>query len=431
MQRKIFTLSAIILTIFWVYEAVLLYTYATDVPFWDTWEQLPRGEHKHLFEFYNENMQFFYFLISEVIYKTTNWNLRWFNFINFVLYTILLLVYWKILYEAQKQKRVPFYPLFLGALLTPMLGYNWLWPVLVQTHTFILFFLLSIYWGYTCDKEKYSPYACGICLFLSIISMNIPLALGGCIAYTVKEIVNAKQQGKITCLKKCTKMLITLIVLFGGLACVTNVRQFITIKLSNNIWTLEYIYNLAFYTINSLSLFYLADIINWKISLMWFVIHFSILAVVFFEQYRDKKIQSLWGILFGVLFCVCGIVSFRGGEVYSYHLGFIRHNETTFMLLPATLMVLFLSRKKWVRYYAVCLMVLMFYGIASDIRAQRFQFFGKLFYQNGCLCLNHYYNLKTIDTWQCTMNFPVAPDQWMEKGKEKNLSFIKTIEHCQ
>ena len=95
--------------------------------------------------------------------------------------------------------------------------------------------------------------------------------------------------------------------------------------------------------------------------------------IVFFEQYRNKKIQSFWGILFCVLFSVCGVVSFRGGEVYSYSFSYIRHNETAFMALPALLMVLFLSKYKIAKFYGSILLVLMLYGVGYDIKSQKFQ----------------------------------------------------------
>ena len=78
-------------------DVFLLYKYAYDVPFWDTWDLLPNGSYSHLFDFYNENMQFFYFIISEIVYKTLNWNLRYFNFICFGVYLIIIFIYWKII----------------------------------------------------------------------------------------------------------------------------------------------------------------------------------------------------------------------------------------------------------------------------------------------------------------------------------------------
>jgi hypothetical protein len=76
------------------------------------------------------------------------------------------------------------------------------------------------------------------------------------------------------------------------------------------------------------------------------------------------------------------------------------------------------------------LVLLALYGISADISAKRFQFFGDLFYKNGCVCVNHYYNLKTISDWQCTMNYPVAKPDVIEKAEKMKLSFIETIKNC-
>lgn len=428
-KNKIFSISCLTLGMLIIYDIFLLYKYAFDLPFWDTWDLLPRGGWSHVFEFYNENMQFFYFIISEILYIVLDWNLQWFIFIDFAIYLGLIFLYNKILQQAQNIK-VPYYPLFLCILLTPMLGYNWLWVLLVQTHTFILFFLLAIYSGFTKDDEKYSPYLFAICLFLSVISMNIPLAIGGLLAYVIKEAVNSKENGISKAIKKCLIALGILFLLGCLLMVVTNVEQFVAIKLSHSVFKMEYLYDLSFYLINGFGVFVFAPILNAKFCLFFMVVHFSILALVFFEQYKIKKLQSLWGIIFGILFCVCGVVALRGGEVYFYAFSYIRHNETLFMLIPATLLVLAVSKYQFARIYGMFLLFYMMIGVCADIKSQRFQFFGELFYKNGCMCINHYYNLKTISDWKCTMNFPIPVDERMHYAKNHNLSFYENILKC-
>lgn len=412
------------------YDVSVLYLYAMDMPFWDTWDLFPKGNFRHLLSFYNENMQFFYFIISEIMYKLTDWNLRYFTFVNFAIYCGLALIYVHILKYARDGK-IPYYPLFFCALFTPLLGYNWLWVVLVQTHTFILCFLCAIYYGFVKDEHRYAPYLCAVFLFLSAISMNIPLMIGGTLAYTIKELVNSKQSGVKQSFKNILIVLTILSALMTALCNMTNAEKFIDIQLKNSVFTWEYIQNLSFYLMNSIGLFSLAKILNWKICVGLMIIHFSLLAIAFFEQYRIKQRQPLWGIIFGILFCICGIISFRGGELYAYELGFIRHNETAFMLIPAVLAVLCLSQKSWIRVYGILLMCVMLYGVMADIHSRRFQLFGRLFYQNGCLCSNHYYYLKTINEWQCRMNSPIPRIEAIKKGEEMNLSFIKTIKNCQ
>ncbi|MBR5154620.1 MAG: hypothetical protein IKW58_02735 [Alphaproteobacteria bacterium] len=428
--RLVYLLSYLVLFSILGYDVFLLYRYAFDIPFWDTWDLMPRGHFSHLFEFYNENMQFFYFIISEVIYKTFNWNLRYFNFVNFGVYLVILCVYWSILVSAKPKNKINIFPLFLCPILTPMLGYNWLWVFLVQTHTFILFFLIAVYFGFVKSSTWLNIVCFALSLFCSVISMNIPLAIGGFLAYIIKECINSKSDGKVLCFKRCFVVCAILCVLFFLLSFVTTPMRFIEVKMSNKIIDYEYIKHLSFYIVNSLNMFSLAKVLSQEVCFIWFAAHFAILAVVFFEQYSNKKIQPLWAIMFGILFCVCGVVSFRGGEVYTYWMTYIRHNETAFMMLPATLMILFLSKYKFANIYGVVLLMLMLSGIVSDIKAQRFQFFGELFYKNGCSCLNHYWNLKTIQDWQCGMNFPIPHGTGMQIGQEKGLSFIDTIRTC-
>jgi len=426
----IFYLSCFMVLLLLGYDIYLLNIYATDIPFWDIWDLLPTGNYRHLFDFYNENMQVFYFIISETMYRLADWNLRYFVFVNYAVYLALMAIYWKILTSVENVKNLPYYPLFLMILLTPMLGFNWLWIVLVQTHTFILFFLLAIYFGFTKDDKSYSVHACATCLFLSMISMNIPLTVGGVIAYIIKEAVNVKQNGIKKCLLKCGNLVVELGILIILLSQLTDINKFIAVHLRNSVFSLEYINNLSFYLINLYGDLALTEIITPKIALALMPLHFGILLFVFFEQYKNKNIQSLWGIMFGVIFCVSGIIAFRGGEVYSNKFSFIRHNETAFMLVPATLAVLAVSKYKLARYYGIMLVLLVLYGVSADISAKRFQFFGDLFYKNGCVCVNHYYNLKTISDWQCTMNYPVAKPDAIEKAEKMNLSFIKTIKNC-
>lgn len=412
------------------YDVYLLYLYAFDVPFWDVWDSMPKGTYTHIFDFYNENMQFFYFTISEIMYKTSNWNLRYFNFVNFAIYCLIAITYWIILIKTKPKNKVNVFPLFLCAIFTPMLGYNWLWSILVQTHTFILFFLIAIYWGFVKDGNRYSVYLFGVSLFLSVISMNIPLAMGGCIAYIIKECINCHKDEFYYCICKILKLITLLFVLFLLLSGVTDIRRFINVELSHNLLTTDYINNLSFYIVNSFSLFAFADVLRGDLNVVLLIGHFAVLLIVFIEQYKDKTKQPLWGILFGVLFCVCGVVAFRGGEVYSYDFSYIRHNETVFMLLPAMLMIMCLSKRRFIRIYSYFLVVLMIVGVVKDIQSKRFEYFGELFYKNGCLCLNHYWNLKTMKDWQCTMNFPIAHGTGMEIGKNKRLSFINTIKTC-
>ena len=430
LNKVLLYLSILFFLLIFSYDSYLMYVYAFDVPFWDTWDLMPHGNFSHLFDFYNENMQFFYFIISEIMYKLSSWNLRYFSFVNFTVYSFIIVIYWVILSKAKPQNRVSFFPVFLCALITPMLGYNWLWVLLVQTHTFILFYFLAIYFGFTKDDNKYSVLLFALCLFLSVISMNVPLAIGGSFAYIIKELINSRENSYRVCAQKCVTLIVVLCSLVYALSIFTDVGRFVNVSLKHNVFTLDYIYNLSFYLINSFSIFSLAGILTAEICVYLFVVHFVILCIVFFEQYRIKKLQSLWGIMFGILFCVCGVVAFRGGEVYNYEKAYIRHNETVFMLMPAMFMVLFLSKQKIIRYYGALLVILMCFGVIKDVQSKRFQFFGELFYKNGCVCLNHYWNLKTISDWRCQMNFPIAHNVGMEIGEAKKLSFIETIKQC-
>lgn len=430
LNKMLLYLSILFFLLILSYDFYLLYEYAFDVPFWDTWDLMPQGDFSHLFDFYNENMQFFYFVISEIMYRVSSWNLRYFTFVNFAIYCFIIAIYWVILLKAKLPNKVNFFPIFLCAIITPMLGYNWLWVLLVQTHTFILFYFLAIYFGFAKDDNRCSALLCGFCLFLSVISMNVPLAIGGSLAYVVKELVNSKENGLRVCIQKCITLVVSLCSLFYTLSFFTDVGRFVKVSLMHNVFSLNYIYNLSFYLINSFSIFAFANVLTADVCIYLFVVHFVILCIVFFEQYRVKRVQSLWGIMFGILFCVCGVVAFRGGEVYNYEMAYIRHNETVFMLIPAMFMVLFLSKRKFAKYYGVFLMILMCFGIIKDIQSKRFQFFGELFYKNGCVCLNHYWNLKTISEWRCQMNFPIAHNVGMEIGEAKKLSFIETIKQC-
>lgn len=426
----IFYLSCFTVLLLCGYDIYLLSIYATDVPFWDMWDLLPQASWTHLFDFYNQNMQFFYFIISEILYRLVDWNLRYFTFISFAIYLFLTVLYGKILSSTANIRQIYYYPLFLVIILTPMLGYNWLWVLLIQTHTFILFFLLAIYFGFVKDDKKYSVYLCSICLFLSMISMNIPLAVGGVIAYIIKEIINAYPQNINKALKKCAIFIAMVGILIGTLSCVTNIGKFVDFRPHENVMNINFIENFSFYLINSMSVFAFAHILNWKICVGILIIHGIILTLVFKEQYKCRQTQALWGIIFSVLLMIAGVVSYRQGEVYFWDLSFIRHNETTFILVPATLAVLALSKYKLARYYSIILLLGTLYGVITDISAKRFQFFGSLFYKNGCVCLNHYYYLKTIEEWQCKMNCPVARPDAMKKATEMNLSFIKTIQTC-
>ena len=68
-NKILYNMSLAILIALVSYDIALLYIYSTDIPFWDTWDLMPKGGFSHIFEFYNENMQLFYFIISEIVYK--------------------------------------------------------------------------------------------------------------------------------------------------------------------------------------------------------------------------------------------------------------------------------------------------------------------------------------------------------------------------
>lgn len=315
MAKKIFILSNMLLGALVSYDIFLLYHYAFDLPFWDTWELLPRGNWSRLFSFFNENMQFFYFVISETLYALAGWNLRWFVFVNFLIYLGLIFLYNKILLQAEA-KKIPYYPLFFCIVFSPILGYNWLWELLVQTHTFILFFLAAIYAGFTKDSSKYSPYFFAVFLFLSIIAMNIPLAAGGLMAYVIKEVVNIKENGKPTAVRKCGTVICIMLVLLLLLSQITTIGQFIAIRLTNQVFTMEYLLNLSFYLINGFGMFVLASQLNAKICVFLLFIHFAILAVVFFEQYKIKKCNLFGGLSLVFCFVSQGLSHF-GAERYT------------------------------------------------------------------------------------------------------------------
>ena len=244
------------------YDVTLLYIYAMDIPFWDVWVNFPRGGFGHLFEYHNENMQFFYFLISEIVYLLFDWNLRYFNFINFFIYTFIGYVYWKILSKSN-QGKMAIIPLLLMPIFTPMVGYNWLWAMLVQTHTMILFYLCAIYFGISLYDNKNTCLLFVLFLMLSVISMNIPLAIGGIIAYLIKEIIDnyctKNKTINITNYKRSIFSIISMALFLGVLAYVGVSKDFEEAKFTN-VLSLQYWYNLSFYVVNSLNIFAFAHI---------------------------------------------------------------------------------------------------------------------------------------------------------------------------
>lgn len=410
-----------------VYDIFLLYQYAFDLPFWDVWDNLPHGNFRGIFNFYNENLQLFYNIISEIMYLLTDWNLRYFAFVNFVIYLCAVGVY--IFIVQKSETKLPLYPLFFLPLFSPILGYNWLWSILVQTHTYILFFLLAIYWGFCKKKNNVSQVLFLCCLVLSVLSMNIPLALSALIAYMIKEIINTASSERKKIIKEFIYLTgafsIFLVIIWGkDDARVLKEVQF------DNVWSMNYINNLSFYIIEGLGLFSLTDMTVPKYCPILFVVLLIFLGVAFEEQYKDKKKQALWAIIFCVMFNVCCVVALRHGEVYSYRVGFIRHHETLFLLFPAILLVLLTSRAVIVKAGGVAVLCVMLYGVVVTIKEKQFQFFGELFYKNACVCLNHYYNLKTISEWECTMNFPIPVDERIEYAKKHNLSFFENIKRC-
>lgn len=410
-----------------IYDIILLNGYAFDLPFWDVWDNLPQGNFNNVFNFFNENLQLFYNIISEIMYLCADWNLRYFAFVNFAIYLCLIGVYVQIVVKSEI--KISFWPLFFLPLLSPILGYNWLWSILVQTHTYILFFLFAVYFGFCANASK-SSFALFICsLFLSILSMNLPLALGAVIAYIVKEMINITPQIKQNTIKKCFFLLLLLALFLTIIWFKKDSAAVKEVKLVN-IFSWYYLSSLSFYVVEGVSLFSLTKIIFPQYCPVLLVVMLVFLGIAFFEQYKNKKIQALWAIIFSVMVNVCAVVALRHGEVYSYKVGFIRHHEVLFLLLPAILMVFFSSKFKIVKIYGVIVFCQMLYGYGITVKEKQFQFFGELFYQNACLCLNHYYNLKTIPNWACTMNYPIPVDSKIEYAKEHNLSFIGTIAKC-
>ena len=409
------------------YDIYLLNKYAFYLPFWDVWDNLPRGNFKGVFKFYNENLQLFYNILSELMYIWADWNQRYFAFVNFAIYLCVVGIY--IVIIGKSQIKLPLYPLFFLPLLSPILGYNWLWSILVQTHTYILFFLLAVYFGFCKDKTAVTLSMFTGCLILSVLSMNLPLALGCIIAYIVKETLNITPQQK----KETAKEMIILVLVFAVFLALIWMREdsqaVKDIKL-DNVFSMHYISNLSFYIIEGLSLFALTGIITSQYCLPLFAVLLVFLGIAFFEQCKNKKLQALWGIIFCVMFNTCCVVALRHGEVYSHQVGFIRHHEVLFLLLPAMLSVLLSSRYMAVKICGVVICCGMLYGFFATVKAKQFQFFGELFYKNACVCLNHYYNLKTIAEWQCTMNFPIPVDERMQYAQEHNLSFFNNIAKC-
>lgn len=426
-DKMAYLMSWLILLCALIYDVILLNKYAFDLPFWDVWENLPQGNFDNAFNFFNENLQLFYNIISEIMYLYADWNLRYFSFVNFAIYLCLIGVYVQIVVKSEI--KISFWPLFFLPLLSPILGYNWLWSILVQTHTYILFFLLAVYFGF-CTNESKSSFVLFICsLFLSILSMNLPLALGTVLAYIVKEMINMAPQIKQNTIRKILFLLLlfalflTIIWFKKDSAAVKEVRLI-------NVFSWYYLSNLSFYVVEGVSLFSLTEIISPKYCPILLLVMLVFLCVAFFEQYKNKKFQALWAIIFSVMLNVCAVVALRHGEVYSYKVSFIRHHEVLFLLLPAILMVLYSSKFKIVKVYSVIVFCQMLYGYGITVKEKQFQFFGELFYKNACLCLNHYYNLKTTADWACTMNYPIPVDSKIEYAKEHNLSFVNNISKC-
>lgn len=410
-----------------IYDIALLDKYAFDLPFWDVWENLPRGNFDNVFDFFNENLQLFYNVISEIMYLCTDWNLRYFAFINFAIYLCTVGIY--IFIVVKSEIKIPFYPLFFLPLLSPILGYNWLWSILVQTHTYVLFFLLAVYFGFCVKKSKSSFFLFMVCLILSVLSMNLPLGLGVVIAYTAKEIINMTPQTKQ---KTITNIIFLLFIFAVFLTIIWFKEDSVAIKEVRlvNVFSWFYISNLSFYLVEGLSLFSLTDVISPKYCPFLLCLMLVFLGITFLEQHKNRKFQALWAIIFSVMVNVCAVVALRHGEVYSYKISFIRHHEVLFLLLPAVLIVFFSSKYIMVKMYSVIILCQMVYGYSITVKEKNFQYFGELFYQNACICLNHHYYLKTTNEWQCTMNFPLPLDDKIKYAEEKGLNFIKTIQNC-
>lgn len=423
--EKLNILSWFALLAMLAYDICLLNEYAFDLPFWDVWDNLPRGNLENIFNFYNENLQLFYNIISEIMYWCSDWNLRYFAFVNFAIYLGILMTYISIIRASQI--KIMMYPLFFLPMLSPILGYNWLWSILVQTHTYILFFLLAVYCGFCTEKNKIFLFT--VCLILSVLSMNFPLSLGLLAVYIAKEILGVSPQIKKETIRNIIIPLLVYGVLFAYIWFKKDSQSLKDVKL-DNVFSKNYISNLSFYIVEGLSLFSLTDVLSVQVCLPLFILLLIFLSIAFSEQYKNKKFQALWAIVFSVMFNICSVVALRHGEVHSYNIGFIRHHETLFLLFPAILILLLSSRFSIVKLFGILILCQMLYGLGVTVKEKRFQFFGELFYKNACFCLNHYYNLKTISDWKCTMNYPIPVDDKIEYAKEHNLSFIKNIAKC-
>lgn len=421
-----FVLGALVL-----YDAYLLEKNAFDFPWFDEWELFPSGNLSNIFRLYHGHLSFFYELLSEFMLKFFDWNLRYFCFLSFGVYCLTaLFYYWAILRYGVCNKRHWWLSLTLLPLFAVLFGYNWLLPLMVQTYTYIFFCLLAVYFGFIRDKGFVGVVLFAISILLSALSMNWPLAIGTLMAFMGKELLYIKEDF----VRRCERIEAVLVIFMTAVIFFFWPKTFSAINDWNliDVFSYWYLELISFYIWNCLSLFLWARAFPSEVYIGLFFLHLVFLSMAFFEQYRQKEKQCLWAVVAAVMFNICVVVAVRHGEVYRFDFSFIRHNVVAFIMLPATFTIFLLSTKKYLRWYGWGLFMMMLAGVVLDVKRStpRFYFYSELLYENPCSCMNHYYYLKTIDTWACKNGFFRSVDEYFEDALAKKLSFTNTMRGC-
>lgn len=418
-----FIISISFLIMLMVYDITQLYIYAKDFPYYDQWDLLPTGSIKNIFSFHNENLQVFYNLISELMYKIFDWNLRYFSFVSFFFYLLVVLIYFIILKSSSK---IAYFPLFLLAILSPNLSYNWLWSLLMQTHTYIMFFLIAVYFGFI-STHKYSLYMFVLSIICSILSMNIPLAVSLTVLYSIKEILSqtaqTKFQNRYNALFSLQSLCIVLLILSFR-----KLHADFSINLLDRMLNAQYLNLISFYISNSFRGFsFVVDNKYYNISFLLILV--IMLSVSIKEQYNHKSQRPLIAIILCILFNMLIVVAYRMKEVYFYEGSFIRHNEVILMLQPALFALLLNSKKPILKIYGYILLIFSLSGTAYKITEDKFSYWSNYLYKEQTTCIEYYFSAPFIniatDQWKCSRTHPHPIISKAITAKHINLSFTE------
>lgn len=393
---------ALVVTILYVFLIILMF--AKDIPYWDEWDCMPPYNFSHIISFHNGHQIFFTKLLQQILYWTTDWNIKLGIMINFLIYIATTFSVYKI--TKFYAPNLSYLPILFLPMFSCVPAENFFWCFQSSFHFMVLFGALAIWFGFVKNNTSMMM----LFLIFSVFSLNITFALGIFLVYFVKEILSKKYLWAVL----NSFIMIFLAIMFINAVPVDNHGPLV----------FDFVYIVKYF-----SIFIGKVLFGRQLPLMILsVLLLSIVCVLIFGVYKQIRLKKVsWGLYALLSASLVSAVAIPVSRSFQLYMISSRHTEVALFLLPVIISLFYIYKEefliKFLRYFCLIIVLIATIGYSS-----KFVYYDYFKYNNrnaSINCIKDYYSGKNNGC--CPTSSPHNIADELDFAKQNNHNFVRSI----